>query len=96
VARDLIIVLGTTRRSLKVIALHARFTKSSSDKAARKIPQSTFVAAVPAKVLLLNPQPALTLDGGNRSSCPEADLTAAHGSPESDGKATSTSRAVNG
>ena len=28
-----IIVLGTARRSMKVIALHARFTKSYSDKA---------------------------------------------------------------
>ena len=31
---------------------------------------------IPAIVSFLNPQPALSLVGGNRSSCPEADLPA--------------------
>jgi predicted patatin/cPLA2 family phospholipase len=31
---------------------------------------SSSLPRVPAKVFLLNPQRALSLDGGNRSSCP--------------------------
>jgi hypothetical protein len=53
------------------------WAEPKDERATATIGASSSLPRVPAKVFLLNPQPALSLDGGNRSLCPHS----SHSSP---------------
>ena len=70
--------LDLLRDAERIVDLNAEVANSAFEL---RVPEaygaSRPLRRIPAIVSFLNPQPALSLVGGNRSSCPKPDLAAA-------------------